>query len=620
MANQGRRATLAELTEPLLANPVDSDDPYDTLPLPIGSFGSEDFQGGAEVRFVTLEEKTVFDKVQSRSGGVAKQRVPDGMVNMEARSPVGQILGIKVWVFREPSAAKLHQDQNGPVELQVIHGRHDIEKYYFSVNLDSVYDGPFAPVYQLAKVEMDKRNIFQLLVELSFHNGLDEETQQFYSKPFMMRSRPRNDQANKNKKRKLSGGSDEEEDSPRGDSPTSSVSFMGSAEFQHLRVIEHLDAKRAYIEHLTFKVQEAGHRKADIGYHFRLKDPNACDDFEEGDVVGFYKDDDGHSSIQLLDNKNGKDAFMAGVISRSAYLEATPPMNENDDTDVVCVIGVIQVKCIGSVRAGERIYATVDPENPGTAIPESHLPPSVLLSRSSILLGMSMQEKKASKLDDVNMVQCFVCIVLGVTDKQITSEIEHMYDQFEMDLNVKLRKERQRYRKILCLSLTVLIFVIGLAIFFLVEYLYPGSALRYMLCRKGSLDGTATFTYIPFGDRAQRCTAHGIEFTWEGLQRKLSPELDNIAPNRTWTLGKYHYYLNVDRCAYGGSLKLSATVRGISNNKQICGPIIFAVNPNCTAVYYYQDAPLEGWKRYQSVKHYPELQKRLTCKPESEFV
>ena len=102
---------------------------------------------------------------------------------------------------------------------------------------------------------------------------------------------------------------------------------------------------------------------------------------------------------------------------------------------------------MGSVRAGERIYATVDPENPGTAIPESHLPPSVLLSRSSILLGMSMQEKKASKLDDVNMVQCFVCIVLGVTDKQITSEIEHMYDQFEMDMNVKLRKERQRYRK-----------------------------------------------------------------------------------------------------------------------------------------------------------------------------
>lgn len=97
----------------------------DSLPH-FGSFGSEYFQGGAEVRFVTLEEKTVFDKVQSRSGGVAKQRVPDGIVQMEARSQ--QILGIKVWVFREPSAAKLHQDQNGPVELQVIHAKHDIEK------------------------------------------------------------------------------------------------------------------------------------------------------------------------------------------------------------------------------------------------------------------------------------------------------------------------------------------------------------------------------------------------------------------------------------------------------------------------------------------------------------
>ena len=118
-----------------------------------------------------------------------------------------------------------------------------------------------------------------------------------------------------------------------------------------------------------------------------------------------------------------------------------------DATEVVCVIGVIQVKCMGSVRAGERIYATVDPENPGTAIPESNLPPSVLLSQSSILLGMSMGEKKSPKLDDVNMVQCFVCMVLGITDGQITSEIETIYDRFKMDLNVKLQKERTKYRR-----------------------------------------------------------------------------------------------------------------------------------------------------------------------------
>ena len=111
------------------------------------------------------------------------------------------------------------------------------------------------------------------------------------------------------------------------------------------------------------------------------------------------------------------------------------------------MIGVIKVKCMGSVRAGERIYATVDLDNPGTAIPESHLPPSVIMGRNNILLGMSMEEKKASTLDDVNMVQCFVCIVLGVNDKEITSEIENMYDQFEMDLAVKLRRERKKFRR-----------------------------------------------------------------------------------------------------------------------------------------------------------------------------
>lgn len=71
----------------------------------------------------------------------------------------------------------------------------------FSVDLDSVYDGRFAPVYELAKVEMDKRNLFQLLVQLYFPgNGAEEEVQQFFSKPFLMRSKPRN------QKRKINEG------------------------------------------------------------------------------------------------------------------------------------------------------------------------------------------------------------------------------------------------------------------------------------------------------------------------------------------------------------------------------------------------------------------------------
>lgn len=623
MVDLGRQS-LVELRQPLLSSADSSDDPYDALPVfHVGSTGSDDFQGGADVRFLTLENKTVFDKIQSRSGGVAKQRVCDGMVHMEARSPVGQILGIKVWVYREPEAAELHKDRNGPVQLQVIYGHHNIDKYCFSVNLDSVYDGPVGPVYELAKVEMDKRNLFQLLVELSFYNGMDEETQQFHSKPFLMRSKPR--VKDKTKKRKLSGSEEEIcEDSVDRPSPSSTVSITGSAEFQQLRVIEHLEAKRAHIEHLSFVVSSAGDKKADIGYHFKLKDTSVYDDYEEGDVVGFFKDEDGSSSMQLLNNKNGKEAFMAGVISRSAYLEATPPMDEDDATDVVCVIGVIKVKCMGTVRAGERIYASVDLENPGTAIPESHLPPSVVMGRTSLLLGMSMEEKKASKLDDVNMVQCFVCIVLGISDKQITSEIEQMYDHFEMALSMKLRRERKRFRRILCIALCVLTLAISVAVFFVIQVLYPGSFFRYMLCKKGSMDGKATYAFIPYGDITQRCVAHGVEFTWDNLKHKLSPSLDDVQPlnytlpNNTLVPGKHHYYLNVDRCAHGGSVKLSASVKGITNNKQVCGAIIFAINQNCTHVYYHQDPPNSGWVRYKSVSN-PYLKRFLKCEPRSEF-
>ena len=115
---------------------------------------------------------------------------------------------------------------------------------------------------------------------------------------------------------------------------------------------------------------------------------------------------------------------------------------------------------MGTVRAGERVYATVDLDNPGTAIPESHLPPSVVMGRTSMLLGMAMEEKKASKLDDVNMVQCFVCIVLGVNDKQIASEIENMYDHFEMALAVKLRRERKKFRRSKCYCLVCFAFLL----------------------------------------------------------------------------------------------------------------------------------------------------------------
>ena len=100
----------------------------DTLPVFSGSMDSNDVRGGAEVRFITLEKKTEFHKKQCRIGGVTQQRVVNGKVEMEARSPVSQILKIRVWVFREAEAADLHRDRNGLVELPVEYGNQDIDK------------------------------------------------------------------------------------------------------------------------------------------------------------------------------------------------------------------------------------------------------------------------------------------------------------------------------------------------------------------------------------------------------------------------------------------------------------------------------------------------------------
>ena len=71
------------------------------------------------VRFKTLESKTVF--VQYWSPTFVGTRVYDGIVQMEAGFQEGQILDIKVWVFRETTAAERHKDKNGPVQLEVMH-------------------------------------------------------------------------------------------------------------------------------------------------------------------------------------------------------------------------------------------------------------------------------------------------------------------------------------------------------------------------------------------------------------------------------------------------------------------------------------------------------------------
>ena len=107
----------------------------------------------------------------------------------------------------------------------------------------------------------------------------------------------------------------------------------------------------------------------------------------------------------------------------------------------------MKVKCVGSVRAGERLYATVDMKRGGVATPGSGLPASALLGGNNTLLGMSMEEVKAKDPQDVSLVRSFVCIVMGISSKQISMEVEGMYMHFEKEVKVKLLKERKRMRR-----------------------------------------------------------------------------------------------------------------------------------------------------------------------------
>lgn len=64
----------------------------------------------------------------------------------------------------------------------------------YQVDLDSVYkmEGSERPVYKLAKVHTQERNLFELLVQVVF--GDSEASEQIKSKPFLIKTKRLNDE------------------------------------------------------------------------------------------------------------------------------------------------------------------------------------------------------------------------------------------------------------------------------------------------------------------------------------------------------------------------------------------------------------------------------------------
>ena len=100
-------------------------------------------------------------------------------------------------------------------------------------------------------------------------------------------------------------------------------------------LVEQLDAKTAKVEKLAVKdfAVNAGGKfhvetsNADLAYYMKLKEADQYDDLEEGDIVGFYEDEEsGETYIQRLRSNNIHNALHAGVISRSHWLAGHKPL------------------------------------------------------------------------------------------------------------------------------------------------------------------------------------------------------------------------------------------------------------------------------------------------------
>ena len=552
----------------------------------------------ASVEFLNLQNDQIFDKVQCRKGGVARQVLADTVIIMKATFSPATLYHITAWARREEEAGKLVGDFNtqkvlmknkdevmnlaenivdeehGAIPIPEIINGHHVLTLKFYVDLGKIYTGPSYPMFALVKTDTAVRNRFKLLVQLQF---LDREPSEIFESPvFRCRTRKATEKAESRTPPELPATPESPVTSPMSELPSSPP---GVTNVQAV-ITDSLIARTARIGDLVFgSAMSTPH--ADIAYHLKIKDDEIGKELEEGDIVGFFTDDDDGTYVKLLKSEDVDNAVHAGVVSRSYYIAGNRMPENEGKTDTVCVIGIVKVKVAGSVENGERIYASVD--RPGKAVPQSHLPVGSFLRKKHALLGMSLESKSPKSLNEVNLVQCFVCIVLDVGRQDVLDEVENMYEESEKSTQEKIKyASKKAWRKLRCCFAVTLVFVL-LLVFLLYQVFVPGSMFRYWLCRKGSLTGDLWVNVTPYRAVTEVITVHGIRFTRGKLQDKVYERFPKN--NRTGNHTVY-YFLNLDRCAYFGD---QGPVRDYITGKykQIGGGLVLTTDYNCKTVYWY---------------------------------
>lgn len=552
-----------------------------------------------DIRVELFDLKDVYDKVQTKVPGISEQRIAKGWVNGVAWS-AGQINSITVLVRRTPEAAARVNDTVGSVELKVTYKECGAQSVNFSFNLDSAYKNSNGdPVYKLAKVETNTRNVWHLIITVQLIDGSQIN---FTSKEFRIRTKPKTlrepadtdvEKANKRKRfepDQFLGGS------AANPSPDSLYSGADSSpdrltvQTDKNILTDYLEAQRTRINDL--RVAKWTTEGADVAYHLNLTESSKRrPDLEEGDVIAFLTNrNTGQTEIEKLTHENSARAVLAGVISRSAYIYAHAPRhsNEKGSTETVCVIGVVKVKVVGTVQNGERIYVAL--HHPGVAIPETQIPLRPMADRRPVLLGQALESKSSYSQDKVQLVQCFVSIVLGIQSGQINNAIEDLQEKMQRKFEDVVVKDRSKWIRGLKWKIFIFLVIVGLLSGLLYEFLAPGTWFQYQLCKRGCIKGhSATFKYTTHD--IQYIKVYGLEFTWEKLKKNKKLDLEGCQPFNA-TAG-YRYYLNLDRCAYDERIVLD-------HKPPIRGPTVFAINSNCSVVYFVNK---DKWQPYTSAEH-----------------
>lgn len=526
-----------------------------------------------------------YDKIQKKHGHRGKyseQRITNGMVEMRIRAHM-QLSVIEVYVQRDHKAEEKLTKKDpslygvGPTRFEnpmIEEVLSDVPTYTVKFDLDSLYRTPDnKEIYRLERTKGTEYNRFWIRVRLVFIDGTYVHHDPY---EFVLKSA---------KTIKPGPSPHPRISENRVSTPESPPQGPPDAHHTTRFMCQYLEAEFSRIK--TLEVEQILTRNHDIAYFIKRKDPDGIP-FDEGDVVGFFANDKGEAVIDLLTSENARQARLAGVISRSAYLKAHTGrcQSETRDADLVCIMGEIEVKVVGKVRTGELIYTCPSAKFPGTATAKHDQG----MFRQT-LLGYAMGETSGPGVSKVN---CIVSLVLSMNSEerlreltQVFRSINEVRESMEVHIDYvghRITRMQEGWRGMWKKLLGVFIF---LSIVALVcgLMLPPNSPYIKALCRKWSKipEQFLQFKYCP-KESDDEFPVTGLEFDWVELKEKLHLKFDGKGTG-------YRYFLNKQRCETGA---IRAVAAWLDPGPTYVPMTVFATNSKCTEIWYHSKKN-ENW-------------------------